>query len=192
MTAPDETFIAVDVEAAGPYPERFSLLAIGACLVEQPEQGFYVELKPLKREVDELTLQVARLSLDKLAVHGTDPARAMQLMAGWIRRVVPPGRQPVMVAYNAPFDWPFINHYFIEYAGVNPLGHSAIDIKAFYMGLFGCAWEETSMFYLSPRFLKGQKSPGDALADARRQAELFRKLLAQARRARPQAGAPVS
>jgi DNA polymerase III alpha subunit (gram-positive type) len=186
MTAPEEAFIAVDVEAAGPYPERYSLLAIGACLVEDPAQGFYIELKPLKREADQLALQVTRLSMDKLAVHGTEPDRAMRLMAGWIRRVVPAGRQPVMVSYNAPFDWPFINHYFIEYVGENPLGHSAIDIKAFYMGLIGCAWEETSMFYLSPRFLKGRKSPGDALADARRQAELFRQLLAQARGAPPE------
>ena len=58
---------------------------------------------------------------------------------------------------------------------------SAIDIKAFYMGLTGCPWEETSMLYLSPRFLKGQQLPHDALADARLQADLFRKLLAQAR-----------
>ena len=49
------------------------------------------------------------------------------------------------------------------------------------MGLTGCPWEETSMLYLSPRFLKGQQLPHDALADARLQADLFRKLLAQAR-----------
>jgi DNA polymerase III epsilon subunit-like protein len=86
-----------------------------------------------------------------------------------------------MVAFNAPFDWSFMNHYFLEHLGENPFGHSAIDIKAFYMGLTGCPWEETSMLYLSPRFLKGQKLPHDALADARLQAELFRKLLAQSR-----------
>ena len=185
MPTPREIFIAVDVEAAGPYPERYSLLAIGACLVDDPKQGFYVELKPLNEEADQFTLQVTRLSMAQLAINGTDPARAMHQMAGWVHKVVPQGRQPVMVAYNAPFDWPFINHYFIEYVGENPLGHSAIDIKAFYMGLIGCAWEETSMLYLSPRFLRAQKSPSDALADARWQAQLFRQLLAEARRTPP-------
>ena len=38
------------------------------------------------------------------------------------------------------------------------------------------------MLYLSPRFLKGQQLPHDALADARLQADLFRQLLAQSRR----------
>jgi ribonuclease T len=86
-----------------------------------------------------------------------------------------------MVAFNAPHDWPFINHYFLEYLGGNPLGNSAVDIKAFYMGLAGCRWDETSMMYLSPRFLKGRDLPADALAEARLQAAVFRGLLAQAR-----------
>lgn len=181
MSAPGEVFVSVDVEAAGPYPERYSLLSIGACLVDDPAQGFYVELKPVKSEVVESAISVTGLSIEKLAKEGIAPARAMQEMADWIRKAVPAGQRPVMVAFNAPFDWPFINHYFFEYLGENPLGHSAIDIKAFYMGLIGCAWEETSMLYLSPRFLKGQQLPHDALADARLQADLFRKLLAQAR-----------
>lgn len=185
MSAPEETFVSVDVETAGPYPERYPLLSIGACLVDDPAQAFSVELKPLKRDAQQLALQATRLSMEKLAVDGTEPAKAMRQLAGWIRKVVPHGHQPIMVAFNAPFDWPFINHYFFEYVGENPLGHNAIDIKAFYMGLIGCAWEETSMFYLSPRFLSGQQSPGDALADARRQAELFRKLLNQARSTNP-------
>lgn len=105
----------------------------------------------------------------------------MQQFADWIRRVAPVGQRPVLVAFNAPHDWAFLNYYFLEYLGDNPFGQSAIDIKAFYMGLTGCPWEETSMLYLSPRFLKGQQLPHDALAEARLQARLFRKLLAQSR-----------
>lgn len=179
MTAPGETFISVDVEASGPYPERYSLLSIGACLVDEPGQGFYIELKPVKSQVIESALRVSQLSIEKLTKEGVAPALAMQQLAEWIRRVAPAGQRPLMVAFNAPFDWSFVNHYFLEFHGENPFGHSAIDIKAFYMGLTGCPWEETSMLYLSPRFLKGQQLPHDALADARLQAGLFRKLLAQ-------------
>ncbi len=181
MAAPSETFISVDVEASGPYPERYSLLSIGACLVDNPDEGFYIELKPAKSQVLESALRVSQLSVERLAKEGTPPALAMQEFRDWLRKVAPAGQRPIMVAFNTPYDWAFINHYFLEYLGENPFGHSAIDIKAFYMGLVGCPWEETSMLYLSPRFLKGQQLPHDALADARLQAELFRKLLAQAR-----------
>ncbi len=181
MTSPSETFISVDIETSGPYPERYSLLAIGACLVQEPDRGFYIELKPAKSQVLESALRVSQLSVERLAKEGVAPALAMQQLAEWVHKVAPAGQRPIMVAYNAPRDWAFINHYFLEYMGDNPFGQSAIDIKAFYMGLIGCPWEETSLLYLSPRFLKGQQLPHDALADARLQADLFRKLLAQSK-----------
>ncbi len=183
MAAPSETFISVDVESAGPYPGRYSLLSIGACLVTNPEQGIYLELKPINRESTDSSLQVSQLSLETLKKTGKKPADAMKQFADWLHQVAPSSKsRPVMVAFNAPYDWAFIDHYFQEYLGENPFGHAAIDIKAFYMGMVGCAWEETSMIYLSPRFLKGQQLPHNALADARLQADLFRKLLAQSRR----------
>ncbi|HTP01297.1 MAG TPA: 3'-5' exonuclease [Anaerolineales bacterium] len=181
MPAPSETFVSVDVETAGPYPERYSLLSIGACLVEDPTHGFYIELKPATLQVDESALRASRLSVERLSREGIAPAPAMRQFGEWIRRVAPSGQRPLMVGFNAPFDWSFTNHYFLEYLGENPFGHSAIDIKAFYMGLTGCPWEETSMLYLSAQFLKGQRLPHDALADARLQADLFHKLLKQAR-----------
>lgn len=181
MPSPTESFISVDVETSGPYPERYSLLSIGACLVDNPAEGFYIELKPAKTQVLESSLRVSQLSIEKLNKDGTAPALAMQEFNDWIHKVAPAGQRAIMVAFNAPYDWAFINHYFLEYLGENPFGHSAVDIKAFYMGLVGCPWEETSMLYLSPRFLKGQQLPHDALADARLQAELFRKLITQSR-----------
>ncbi len=181
MAAPSETFFSVDIEASGPYPERYSLLSIGACLVDDPSHGFYIELKPTKAHVMESVLRDTQLTLDRLSREGIAPPVAIQQFADWVREVAPQGQRPLMVAFNAPTDWAFINHYFLEYLEENPFGRSAIDIKAFYMGMTGCPWEETSMLYLSPRFLKGRRPPLDALANARLQADLFRKLLAQAR-----------
>ena len=181
MPAPSETFVSVDMEASGPYPERYSLLSIGACPVDDPSQGFYVELKPVRNHITTGALRDSRLSVARLSKEGLAPPPAMQQFADWIHRIAPPGQKPIMVGFNAPQDWAFTNHYFLEYLGENPFGRSAIDIKAFYMGLTGSAWEETSMLYLSPRFLKRQQPPDDALANARLQADLFRKLLAQSR-----------
>ena len=42
----EEAFVSVDVETAGPNPAQYALLSLGACLVSDPERGFYVELKP--------------------------------------------------------------------------------------------------------------------------------------------------
>lgn len=181
MSAPSESFISVDIESSGPYPERYSLLAIGACLVEQPSEGFYIELKPTGVQLLESALRDSQLSMARLAKDGIAPALSIQHFSDWIRGATSQDQRAIMVAFNAPHDWAFLNHYFLEYLGENPFGRSAIDIKAFYMGLTGSPWEETSMLYLSPRFLRGREVPHDALANARLQADLFRKLLAQSR-----------
>ena len=44
MTA--ETWISVDVETSGPTPAAGSLLAIGACLVDRPEEGIELLVQP--------------------------------------------------------------------------------------------------------------------------------------------------
>jgi hypothetical protein len=43
-SAPRDVLVSVDVETSGPAPGRYSLLAIGACLVDNPGHSFYVEL----------------------------------------------------------------------------------------------------------------------------------------------------
>jgi hypothetical protein len=48
------------------------------------------------------------------------------------------------------------------------------------MGLAGVSWAETSMRFLSPRYLGGRYLSHNALSDARDQAELFGILLAEA------------
>ena len=52
---------------------------------------------------------------------------------------------------------------------------------AFYMGLVGATWAQTSMKYLSARYLSGRKLTHNALQDARDQAEVFCHILAEAR-----------
>jgi hypothetical protein len=44
-----EVFISVDVETAGPIPGDYSLLSIGACVVDEPSQTFSCELQPINR-----------------------------------------------------------------------------------------------------------------------------------------------
>jgi ribonuclease T len=82
-----------------------------------------------------------------------------------------------MVGFNTPFDWMFINDYFLRYQGTNPFGHSAVDIKAVYMGASGRSWGETSGQYLQQLYNKGNKLSHNALHDAINQAVIFEGIL---------------
>jgi DNA polymerase III epsilon subunit-like protein len=172
-----ERFISVDVETAGPTPGEYAMISIGACPIDDPDRGFYVELKPDREASVESALKVSGLSMETLAVEGTDPRQAMEEFAQWIRDVVPPQtHRPVFVGFNAVFDWMFVNEYFVRYGIENPFGHGGLDIKSYYVGMMGSTWEETSMRHLSPKYLSGRPLSHNALGDARDQAELFRRI----------------
>jgi DNA polymerase III epsilon subunit-like protein len=179
---PKETYISVDVETSGPYPGEYSLLAIGACVVDDPDKTFYVELKPVSDHATEEAIAIHGLSLVELAERGLEPAEAMNLFKDWLAAQTPAGQRPIFVGFNAAFDWMFVNDYFHRFLGYNPFGHAALDIKSFYMGSAGVAWAETTMRYVSPRYLTHQHLTHQALRDALDQADIFYKMLAEARK----------
>jgi ribonuclease T len=172
-----ETYICVDVETAGPIPAQYAMLSIGACLVEDASITFYIELRPDRPDFLPEAIAISGLSMDSLKQHGSDPRAGMQAFADWVKTVVPEGRKAVFVALNAPFDWMFVNDYFHRYLGDNPFGHSALDIKAYYMGFAGVSWSETSMKHISAYLLQEKHLAHNALRDAQDQAEIFREIL---------------
>lgn len=171
-----ETLISVDVETGGATPGDYALLSIGACLVEDPETTYYVELRPEDKRTTVEALEVSKLSLDVLRTMGVAPDEAMAQFAAWVAEVVPEGHRAVFVGFNAAFDWMFVADYFERYVGRNPFGHSPLDIKAFAMGRLGSTWAETSMKVLGPKYLSGRPLAHHALSDAQDQAALFRAL----------------
>jgi ribonuclease T len=174
---PREIYVCVDVETAGPYPDQYAMLSIGACLVEDLSITFYIELQPDRDDFLPEAVAISGLSIDSLRQHGSPPQAAMQAFADWIRDVIPEGRRAVFVAFNAPFDWMFVNDYFYRYLGYNPFGHNALDIKAVYMGFAGVSWSETSMKQISTVLLQEKHLVHNALSDAQDQAEIFREIL---------------
>lgn len=185
----DETWISVDVEASGPTPGTGSLLAIGACLVDRPEEGIELLLRPdpdLPWEADAAATH--GLDRERLAREGLDPARAMALLDEWVSRVVPPGSRPVFVAFNAPFDWMFVADYAWRHLGRNPFGFSALDLKALYLGRHlgeVTRWSETTDDDVRRRYPVLLAHTHEALADAREQAEICRRIRDAATAARP-------
>ncbi len=174
MELSNEVFISVDVETSGPIPGEYNMLSIGACLVDAPGTTFECTLKPLNRNADPDALAVTGFSLEDLERRGMEPHQAMTEFGAWVKSACSKGDVPVFVGLNAPFDWSFINYYFHRFHGENPFGFTALDIKAYYMGMMNCSWRDTRSSVMAGHLHPVQKGNHNAVQDAVYQAELFR------------------
>ncbi len=181
-----ECYISVDVETAGPSPDTHALLSIGAVCIEKMAITLYVELQPDREGFDQETQAVHGFTLERLSSEGIPAGRAMEQFEQWVLGVAA-GRQPVFVAYNAPFDWMYVNVYFHRYLGRNPFGHSALDMKALYMGLSGAPWSSIRHGTLAARYGVRAELLHNALTDAEDQALLFMGILEESRHKHRQA-----
>ena len=111
---PDELYVSVDVETSGPIPGEYSLLSIGACLVDQPATSIYLELRPDSPKHDPEALAVSGLSLENLEREGLTPQQAMLTFGEWLKSSCQTGQKVIFVGLNAPFDWSFVNYYFLN------------------------------------------------------------------------------
>lgn len=169
-----EILISVDIETSGPIPGEFSMLSIGACLVENDAETFECSLKPISSNFDPAALKATGLKLETFERNGVMPEEGMGKFRTWVENQISDSQKAVFVGFNAPFDWSFINYYFLRYGLRNPFGFSALDIKAFYMGRTGCAWSETSSSKIAKKVNPLTSADHNALHDAIYQAELFR------------------
>lgn len=172
-----ETYISVDIETSGPNPSTFSMLSLGACNVYDLSQTFYAEFKPVTEQFVPEALKISGLSLEKLSMSGEEPKIGMKRFNVWVERTSLDSR-PIFVAFNATFDWMFVEDYFQRFLGKNPFGISGLDIKAYYMGKFGLQWLATTKGKIDPRFIPtGTPHTHNALDDAIEQARLFKNIL---------------
>lgn len=179
MSPVKEVFISVDIEASGPIPGEYSMLSLGACVVGNPDESFYAELKPINENFVEEALEVTGFSLAALKATGEEPRLAMERFERWIRQAAGDNR-PVFVAFNATFDWSFTHWYLIKFLGRDPFGISGLDIKAYFMGRHRTSWGKTVKKEVRAKYLSRRAHTHQALDDAKEQAEIFSRLLADA------------
>jgi DNA polymerase III epsilon subunit-like protein len=173
-----EIYFSVDIEASGPIPGEYSMLSLGACLVSAADHTFYAELRPISDRFVPDAMAITGFNLRDLSTRGRQPITVMQDLFDWAA-IESHGLSSVFVGFNAAFDWSFVNWYFHKFLGKNPFGVAPLDIKAYYMGLAGCSWEETKSSKL-PETLKPDRIEGsrhNALSDAVYQAELMRRMM---------------
>lgn len=174
-----EVFVSVDIEASGPTPGTGSMISLGACLVDKPEIGIYIELKPLPSlPWRDDAQQIHGMDRQALERGGLEPADAMERLAAWLNRECGPDGQPIFVGFNAPFDWMFVADYFWRYLGRNPFGVSALDLKSLYLGIAGVThWAATTRANVDRYLDLEAEHNHHALDDARGQARVTRLLL---------------
>lgn len=68
-----KAYISFDIEASGRTPGRYSMLSLGACLVDDTSVRFYKELKPISSEYIEGAMRVGSLGLKCLEPYKEDP-----------------------------------------------------------------------------------------------------------------------
>ncbi len=170
-------FIVVDIETAGPSPHQYAMLSIGASTITNPKETFYIELVPDFSDFTKEAMKVNGLDIEKLEQTGVHPSQGMQEFAKWISQVVQEPFQPIFTAFNAPFDWMFVNTYFHKYLGYNPFGHKALDIKALFMGVHKVDFPDTSHFKICQFYGLETNLSHHALEDAIQEAQLLEIIL---------------
>jgi DNA polymerase III epsilon subunit-like protein len=125
-----ETYISFDLETDGPVPGHYSILSIGMSVAGRQRAGrytaspatqetFYATLKPTTGNFNAEAMAVNGLDRALLARSGLDPAEALERLTQWLA-VVSAGTRPVLVAYPATFDWPFLAYYYRTYLDCDP------------------------------------------------------------------------
>jgi hypothetical protein len=182
-----DMYFSVDVEADGPIPGVYSMLALGMAVAgefdgqrftaaDPHERTFYRELKPVSDQIDAEALAVSRLDRDKLVAEGADPAHAMTEAAAWVRSEAG-ARRPVFVGYPVVFDWMFMHWYFVRYAGDSPFGFSnALDIKTIYQQKAQVTVGGAGRDDLPDTLKSATRHTHNALDDAIEQADIFARL----------------
>ena len=194
----NKKYISFDVEASGRSPGKYSMLSLGACLVDDLTKTFYKEIKPISSKFINDAMKIGCLRLHCLKQYknldeynpshskfnpskvlelldniGEEPTKVMQEYNEWILDNTK-GYKPIEAAAPIKFDASFSLYYFDNYfEGPNPFVHSGEDMHSFYRGIKKDI--NASIKDLNLRDERGLTH--NALEDAIQQAKEFKKVL---------------
>jgi hypothetical protein len=185
-----DIYISADIEADGPIPGEFSMLAFGLAVAATfdgeaftshapSKQTLYRELKPIAARFEPAALKAARLDRAALARDGAEPEAAMRDAVDWITAQAERagGARPVLVGYPVVFDWMFLHWYFVRFVGESPFGFSgALDIKTMYHQKAHVIMDDAGRNDLPAELRASHPHTHNALDDAIEQAEIFNRL----------------
>lgn len=128
------TYISVDVEADGAIPSDYSMISLGAVVVDSTlDKTFYGQLRPVSDNYNPQALAVSGFTREQ-TLEFDDPKLIMTNFREWLREVVPQGSKPIFISDNNGFDWMFVCWYFHHFLGENPFGFSSQNLGSLYKG----------------------------------------------------------
>jgi hypothetical protein len=165
-----QLYIDLDVEADG-IPGYGSLLSIGA--VSPYGETFYAELKPMSEKYlpsNRAFCEAHNLERERLLQEADDPQSVIRNLARWAIDLTElhSKDKPVLSAFNASFDFPWIDLAMKE-GGVeqNPFGVAGFCIKSLAMALPGAYnWRKTTKGNLPVELVPPGDFTHNALEDA--------------------------
>jgi DNA polymerase III alpha subunit (gram-positive type) len=127
------SYIMVDIEADGPIPGDYSMIALGAVVVENGlNRTFFGKLRPISENYIPQALQVSGFTREETLAF-SDPAEVMKDLAKWLSQNSK--GQPIFISDNNGFDWMFVCWYFHHFTRNNPFGFSSQNLGSLYKGL---------------------------------------------------------
>lgn len=127
------SYIMVDIESDGPIPGDYSMISIGAVLVDEAlDKTFYGELRPISEAHVPEALAVSGFTRET-TLGFEDPKRVMVNFRDWLRANCKD--RPIFISDNNGFDWMFVCWYFHHFLGANPFGFSSQNLGSLYKGL---------------------------------------------------------
>jgi hypothetical protein len=181
-----EIYVSTDVETDGPIPGVYSMLSIGSAAYTAEKEylgGFTVNLETLPGASQHPeTMKWWESQSEAWAACRREPLApedAMRKYLAWLKAL--PGA-PVFVAYPAAFDFMFVCWYLNRFAGENPFGWHALDIKTFAMALTGRDFLDTVKRNMPRNWFDDLPYTHKALDDAVSQGALFCNMLAEHKR----------
>jgi hypothetical protein len=124
--------IMVDVETDGPIPGDYSMISLGAIVVEPSlERTFYGQMRPISENWIAEALSVSGFTREQTLAFDS-PESVMRDFANWVE--TNSSGRAFFISDNNGFDWQFVNWYFHHFTGKNPFGHSSANLGSLYKG----------------------------------------------------------
>lgn len=160
MRVASMTYIMVDVEADGPVPGNFSMISLGAVVVEPGlTRTFGAKFRPISEKWVPDALAVSGHSREETLTF-PDPKLGMEDFEKWLFQF----KKPMFVSDNNGFDWMFVCWYFHHFTHSCPFGFSSTNLGSLYKGMVKDTFQNF-------KHLRRTKHTHDPVDDARGNAE---------------------
>lgn len=161
------SYIMVDIEADGPIPGDYSMISLGAVVVEPSlSKRFYIEIAPVSEVYIPEALAVSGFSREQTLAF-MEAQTAMENFEIWIKENSV--KSPMFISDNNGFDWMFVCWYFHHFLKRNPFGFSSSNLGSLYKGLVRDVHQNF-------KHLRGTRHSHNALDDALGNAEAMLKI----------------